>query len=205
MPRDKEDALRFGPIGPHAAHLCVDMQRLFAEDTAWRTPWMQRVAPKVRSIVEAQPERTIFTRFIPADAPGEGEGVWRRYWRRWAEMTLQQLGADMVELIPELAGFAPPAAVIDKKHYSPWIDQTFQQTLRERAIDTLVVSGGETDVCVLTSVLGAVDHGYRVVLVTDALCSSSDRAHDAMLTLYHERYGQQVETVTTETILRQWS
>ncbi len=205
MPRDKEDALRFGPIGPHAAHLCVDMQRLFAEDTAWRTPWMQRVAPKVRSIVQAQPERTIFTRFIPADAPGEGEGVWRRYWRRWAEMTLQQLGADMVELIPELAGFAPPAAVIDKKHYSPWIDQTLQQVLRERAIDTLVVSGGETDVCVLTSVLGAVDHGYRVVLVTDALCSSSDRAHDAMLTLYHERYGQQVETVTTETILRQWS
>lgn len=204
MPRDKEDALRFGPIGPQAAHLCVDMQRLFAEDTAWRTPWMQRVAPKVRRIVEAKPERTIFTRFIPAGAPGEGEGVWRRYWQRWAEMTVQRLGADMVELIPELAGFAPPAAVIDKTHYSPWIDQTLQQLLRERAIDTLLVSGGETDMCVLTSVLGAVDRGYRVILVTDALCSSSDRAHDAMLTLYHERYGQQVETVKTETILREW-
>ncbi len=119
-------------------------------------------------------------------------------------MTLQQFCAEMVHLIPELAEFAPPAAVVDKKHYSPWIDPSFQALLRTRGVDTLIVSGGETDVCVLASVLGAVDHGYRVVLVTDALCSSSDRAHDAMLTLYHERYGQQVETVKTATILAEW-
>lgn len=71
-------------------------------------------------------------------------------------------------------------------------------------IDTLVVTGGETDVCVLSAVLGAVDRGYRIIIVTDALCSSSDEAHDAMLTLYHGRYGQQVETVTTGTLLRSW-
>ncbi len=53
-------------------------------------------------------------------------------------------------------------------------------------------------VCVLAGVLGAVDRGYRVVVPTDALCSSSDRTHDALLTLYRERYGQQVETVPSE-------
>jgi nicotinamidase-related amidase len=67
------------------------------------------------------------------------------------------------------------------------------------------VSGGETDVCVLATVLGAVDRGYRVVVATDALCSSSDETHDAMMTLYHNRYGQQVETVTTNTILDSWN
>jgi nicotinamidase-related amidase len=66
------------------------------------------------------------------------------------------------------------------------------------------VSGGETDVCVLATVLGAVDRGYRVVVATDALCSSSDETHDAMMTLYHNRYGQQVETVTTDIILENW-
>lgn len=30
--------IHFGPIPANAVHLCVDMQRLFAEDTAWRTP-----------------------------------------------------------------------------------------------------------------------------------------------------------------------
>jgi nicotinamidase-related amidase len=71
-------------------------------------------------------------------------------------------------------------------------------------VDTLVVTGVETDVCVLGAVLGAVDLGYRVVVSTDAICSSSDETHDALLTLYRGRYGQQVETVASDEILRCW-
>jgi nicotinamidase-related amidase len=78
------------------------------------------------------------------------------------------------------------------------------RVLAERGIDTLVITGAETDVCVLAAVIGAVDRGYRVVIPTDALCSSSDRTHDALLTLYRERYGQQVETVTTDQLLEAW-
>jgi nicotinamidase-related amidase len=66
------------------------------------------------------------------------------------------------------------------------------------------VSGGETDVCVLSTVLGAIDRGYRVVVVTDALCSSSDAAHDASLDVYHMRFGQQVETASAELVLDAW-
>jgi nicotinamidase-related amidase len=76
--------------------------------------------------------------------------------------------------------------------------------LRERGIDTLVISGTETDVCVLAAVLGAVDHGFRVVLPVDALCSSTDETHDALMKLYHERYGQQIEAAKTDAILEQW-
>jgi nicotinamidase-related amidase len=119
-------------------------------------------------------------------------------------MTISHLGREMVELVPELRRFVPPARVIDKKVYSPWLEGNLDNLLRDTAIDTLVVSGGETDVCVLATVLGAVDRGYRVVVATDALCSSTDETHDAMMTLYHNRYGQQVETVTTDTILDSW-
>jgi nicotinamidase-related amidase len=76
--------------------------------------------------------------------------------------------------------------------------------LQRRGIDTLVITGGETDVCVLGTVLGAVDRGYRVVVATDALCSSSDQTHDASLSVYRNRYGQQVETATTDLILQHW-
>lgn len=197
-----DDALPHGALsGPHA-HLCVDMQRMFAEDTDWHTPWMARTLPNVRRIVEAEPSATIFTRFIPARHPGEGRGTWRRYYERWAGMTLDALGPERVDLVPELAGFAPPAEIVDKRVYSPWIDTDLDARLRARGVETLVVTGGETDVCVLATVLGAVDQGYRVVIATDALCSSCDEAHDALLTLYHRRYGQQVETATTEAILR---
>ena len=67
------------------------------------------------------------------------------------------------------------------------------------------VTGSETDVCVLATVIGAVDHGYRVIVVTDAVCSSSDEGHDAMLKLYRERYSLQIEAVGSEAILSAWS
>jgi len=180
------------------------MQRMFAEDTDWHTPWMPRVLPLARRIAEAHPGQTIFTRFIPAAHPGEGNGTWKRYYERWASMTIERMGQDKVELVPELARLAPPAEIIDKRVYSPWVDTRLESRLREREADTVVITGSETDVCVLATVLGAVDHGYRVIVATDAICSSADETHEASLQLYHGRYGQQVETATTEEILARW-
>jgi nicotinamidase-related amidase len=199
-----KNEITFGPLGPHCIHLCVDMQRLFAENTEWHMPWMERVRPVVEQIARRHADETIFTRFIPAAHPGEGVGTWRRYYRRWASMTIEKLGADMIELVPELARFLPPAETFDKFVYSPWLDERFHARLRARGANTLIITGGETDVCVLATVLGAVDHGYRVVLVTDALCSSSDAAHDASLEVYQMRFGQQVETASAELVLDAW-
>ncbi len=165
---------------------------------------MARVLPMVEQIARAHAAETIFTRFIPAARPGEGEGAWARYWRRWSDMTLAHLDPALVGLIPSLARFAPPAAIIDKRVYSPWLDPTLEQDLQRRRTDTLVVTGGETDVCVLSTVLGAIDRGYRILVVTDALCSSADETHDASMALYRNRYGEQVETVTTACVLRHW-
>ncbi|MEA1834057.1 cysteine hydrolase [Methylobacterium durans] len=200
-----DDKLRHGNLGASCLHLCVDMQGMFAEETDWHTPWMDRVRPNVARLVEAQAPRTLFTRFIPAARPGEGRGTWARYYERWASMTRERLDPGLIELLPELARHVPPGEIFDKTLYSPWVDGALDARLQARGIDTLVVTGGETDVCVLSTVLGAVDHGYRVVIVTDALCSSSDEAHDALLTLYRSRYGQQVETVTTATVLANWT
>lgn len=198
------DTLPGGELGRHCIHVCVDMQRLFAEKTEWQTPWMTRVLPVVSRIAHARPDRTIFTRFIPADRPGEGFGRWQRYYERWSSMALERLGHEMIDLVPELAKLVPPAEIVDKRVYSPWFDDALQERLQARGADTLLVTGGETDVCVLATVLGAVDRGYRVVIVTDALCSSSDETHDATLRLYHSRFGQQVEAATSDAILGQW-
>jgi nicotinamidase-related amidase len=57
---------------------------------------------------------------------------------------------------------------------------------------------------VLATILGAIDWGFRIILVPDALCSSADETHDAMMNIYLNRFGEQVETVTTDTLLQGW-
>ena len=119
-------------------------------------------------------------------------------------MTLERLPPTLVELVPELAPYAKTAPVIDKHVYSPWIETSLEEELASRGADTLIITGSETDVCVLATVMGAIDRGYRVVIVVDAVCSSSDETHDALMTLYAQRYSQQVETVDAATLLDAW-
>jgi hypothetical protein len=71
----KLDQLRHGPLGDTAIHICVDMQRMFADSTEWKMPWLPRVLPKIETIVSAHPEKTVFTRFIPARRPRQGVGM----------------------------------------------------------------------------------------------------------------------------------
>ena len=193
------------PLTARSVHLCVDMQRLFAADGPWPTPWMERVLPVIMRIAERFPERTVFTRFLPPAHPDDMPGTWRRYYRKWRDTTRDRLDPRLLELVPELAKLAPRAHVIDKTRYSSFALTTLAAHLQARGADALVVTGSETDVCVLATVLGAVDRGYRVVLVTDGVCSASDAGHDCLLTIYRERYSEQIEAADSETVLSAWS
>lgn len=197
-------SIRFGRLGKTAAHLCIDMQTMFAERTDWHVPWMQRVLPIVQQLAQAKTERTIFTRFVPPDHPEQMKGTWQRYYQRWRHMTGERIDPCMIDLVPPLRALVPPATAIDKSRYSPFTEQTLPDLLSERGIDTLVITGSETDVCVLAAVLDAVDRGYRVVVAADAVCSVSDEAHEALLALYANRFGQQIEVAGSEEILAAW-
>ncbi len=203
-PAKPGSSLRHGPLGAQVAHLCIDMQNVFLEETEWQTAWMPRVLPSVRAIAEHRPACTIFTRFIPPEHPEDVRGVWRGYYERWRQFTRAMIDPRLLELVPELAALVPPARVIDKAVYSPFHDPTLLEILRGWGADTLVVTGAETDVCVGATVFAAMDHGFRVVVVRDALCGSADETHDAQMRVYADRFNQQIELVESETVLEQW-
>ena len=106
----------------NGAHICVDMQKMFSHGSEWHAPWMDRVLPAVSELAGRFADRTIFTRFVPAQSPDTAPGAWQRVYARWPGMTLDRLRPEMVELVPELARYVPPAAVLDKQTYSPWYD-----------------------------------------------------------------------------------
>jgi len=185
-------------------HLCIDMQRLFAADTPWQVPWLSKVLPAVEEIAARHASRTIFTRFMPALSSDEAEGAWRDYYAAWPDLTRSKLDPELLELVPALARLVPPGRVVDKTVNSAFGRTGLAPALKRDGVTTLIITGGETDVCVLATVMAAIDHGFRIVLPTDALCSAEDSTHDALLQLYRQRFSHQVEATTTVDVLDRW-
>jgi nicotinamidase-related amidase len=165
---------------------------------------MDRVLPVADALASRHPERTVFTRFVPPERPDEMPGMWQRYYTRWRAATRERLGFRLLDLMPPLAGLSPPATVIHKTRYSAFAEPGLIEHLRQREADALIVSGSETDVCVLATVLDAVDIGHRVIVVRDAICSSSDEGHEMLMRLYHTRFTEEIETANADAILARW-
>jgi len=183
-------------------HLCVDMQGMFMEATPWHVAWMERILPQVVEVADRHRNRTVFTRFIPPANADAAFGSWKDYYRKWNGITGDNLPADLLDPTAPLDTFARPAVIFDKTVYSPWIDGRLASHFHREQVDTLVVTGGETDVCVLATVLGAIDLGFKVIILSDAVCSGADETHDAAVDLLAERFSVQLELAKTEQFLR---
>ena len=142
---------------------------------------------------------------MPPLRPDDLPGRWRRYYQKWRDATRERIDPRLLGLVDPLPRFAPPATTIDKTRYSGFAEPALHAHLRARGAETLVVTGSETDVCVLATVLGAVDAGYGVILVRDAVCSSSDEGHDALLALFGRRFSEQIEVVDSDRLLAVWA
>jgi nicotinamidase-related amidase len=188
----------------NAAHLCIDMQNLFAKGGVWETPWMEKVLPVISDIAARYSERTVFTRFVTPERPEDGVGQWQAYFAKWQAATRPRLRPGDLDIVPELARYSPPALVIDKPAYSAFFGSRLAPLLAGKHVGTVVVTGAETDVCVLSTVLNAVDLGIRVVIVEDALCSSSDTGHDALMTMYRTRFHGQIDLVSADELFELW-
>jgi len=199
------EGLRFGSLGKHAVHVAIDMQRLFAEETEWASPVVHDIAPRVTRIVAHAPHLTLFTRFLTPVRAEDAKGQWQIYYRHWNSVLAGNIDGDLLDLIPPLRGFVPPARVIDKYVHSAFEAPQFNAALDDLKADTIIFTGVETDVCVLATALTAIDRGYRTILVADAIASSSPPGHSASLESIYPRFDQQVELIDTDILLKAWA
>ena len=91
-------------------------------------------------------------------------------------------------IIAELA----PAAdepVIDKPGKGAFYQTELELMLRNRAIDTLLVGGVTTEVCVHTTIREANDRGYRCVALADACGSYYPEFHASALAMISAQGG----------------
>ncbi len=193
------------PIGPDAVHVCVDVQRLFAEETDWHTPSIPGILPQIVRLTEHAPSRSIFTRFTTPEHADDAVGHWRVYYERWTSVTTAVMDAAMIDVVDTLASFVPPALVADKPTYSIFKTEAFRTMLHDMSCRTLICTGVETDVCVLGTVMDAMDYGYRVVIPSDAVHSSNPASHAATMDHVYRRFEDQIEIGTTDEVLAHWT
>ncbi|MCE7029984.1 cysteine hydrolase family protein [Jiella avicenniae] len=192
------------PLPASAVHVVVDMQRVFAEETAWHTPGLDAILPAILRLVEHRPERTFFARFLVPARAADAPGRWQHYYERWPELTGERMDEALLDLVAPLARLAAAGRIIDKTTYSIFTPTETDGRLRAVGADTLVFSGVETDVCVLASVIDAIERGFRVVVATDALASAAEASHDRTLAHLATRLPEQIELATSSEIVRSW-
>ena len=90
-----------------------------------------------------------------------------------------EYGHDFVDELRPLAN----EIVIDKPGYSAFEHTALQQVLSTQGIDTLIVTGITTEVCVSSTLRSAADRGYRCITLRDACASGDLSLHEAALAM----------------------
>ena len=196
--------LPFGPLDQETRHLCIDMQRLFLEPGPWYAEAGLAIIPAIRRLLDHAPASALFTRFITAQRAEAATGSWRRYYRHWHAVTRDELGDGALGLHPDLAPYGSSGRVFDKATHDAFDDEAFARHVAGLAPSALVLSGVETDVCVLATAMSAVDLGYRTVIAVDAVTSSVAASHRACLDHVYPRYDQQIELAPVDDIIAAW-
>lgn len=94
----------------------------------------------------------------------------------------------------EFAEPEPHEMVMTKNSWSSTSDTKLIKVLRESGIDTVLVCGLITSVCVQHSAFGIFEAGFRTILVTDACADRGRARHEAALALYGD-YMYELQTV----------
>lgn len=112
-----------------------------------------------------------------------------------------EVGHDFVDALRPLE----KEIVIDKPGYSAFSHTTLQQVLTKRGIETLIITGVTTEVCVSSTLRTAVDLGYRCITVSDACASGDPALHEAALAMIGVEGGIFGEVTTTAAVVKRFA
>lgn len=87
----------------------------------------------------------------------------------WVQHTDEDIkeGSEAWQIVAELAP-APGEAVVEKSYRDAFEDTDLEQILSRLGVGKLIVTGAQTDMCVRSTLHGALVRGYDATLVSDA-------------------------------------
>ncbi|GAA1560189.1 cysteine hydrolase [Kribbella lupini] len=157
------------------AVLVIDMQNDFVEEGApLEFPEGRRIVPAIQKVLTAARAREMPVVYAAhVHRPGGADlGIHRELYPPVAAGEALVDGERGVEILPELTP-RPGEPVIKKHRYNSFYATDLEIILRGLGVETVVLTGMTTECCVLGTARGALERGFRSVVVADA-CASCD-------------------------------
>jgi maleamate amidohydrolase len=131
----------------------------------------------------------IFFTGVAYDDPALADaGIWVK--KIPAQQTLRA-GTRDVALDPRLGRLADEP-LIRKKYASAFFGTDLLTRLKSLGVDTLIMAGCTTSGCVRASAVDGLQHGFRVMVVREAVGDRAPAAHEQSLLDIHAKYGDVV-------------
>lgn len=182
------------------ALLIVDMQNDFVRegapmevpDARATIPHHQRLIafcrnagmPIIYTRFLAGPNRTLMWEWSPQLEPPT-LACQRGHKRHYADIDRTLDCADVIdELYPQPGDF-----VVDKYGYGAFHSTNLEDTLRSLGVESLILTGTVTQICVEETGREAFHHGYKTTMVSDAVSSYLPDLHAATLKNFAFKFG----------------
>lgn len=185
------------------ALVVVDMQNAFmlAGVAHALCPMAEKIVPNVNRLAEAVRATGGAVVWIKTTFTSDALRSWSTYF----EMVTPQLRAQRITaLTADSKGHElwatldvwPDDLIVEKDRFSAFIQgsSNLADVLRDRGVDTLLVTGTVTNVCCESTARDAMMLNFKTVMVTDGNAAMTDEDHNASLCAFYLTFGDIMST-----------
>lgn len=178
------------------ALIVIDMINDFVTG-AFKSERAARIIPDIKNLlIHARMQKALIVYVTDAHLPGIDPEF--EVWGRHAEAG--SWGADIIdELKPQKGDYR-----IFKRKYSAFQDTGLDQLLRELRIETVILTGVVTDICIQHTAADAFFRGYRIIIPRDCVEAADTATQEEALRFIKKAYSPEI--TTSKTLLkRKWT
>lgn len=145
------------------------------------SPRAEATVPKIKELIAKARSENIPVVYLH-DAHKEGDPEIDI----WGEHAMD--GTDASEIVTDLKPETDDL-VIKKQVYSGFYKSDLENILRSKGIDTLIVTGVSTDICVQHNIADAFYSGFKTYVVTDGTAAIDSDTHEGALNYISKMYS----------------
>lgn len=176
-----------------SAVIVVDMVNDFVTGK-FKNPRAEKIIPNIQKLIDQAHQNEVPVIYCSDSHRKEDNEL-----KVWGEHCMA--GTWGAEVIPELAP-QERDYTLTKHTYCTFFETGLDELLRELKVDTIIVTGVVTNICIVNTAAAGFFNNYNVVVPTDTTDAVNEELYQTALTYMKDMYD--VELTSVEEVSKQW-